>query len=132
MTFNERINEDASTVLREDLARALIRDIGATAQLDKVAAIAACDAALDVLAPSWPEVAPFFGTSREEADFWVEFASDTMRSEMLAACMRHAAKHGFNTTRAAKVAMMAIWNNLSEQDRTAFLERVDPGPVAKA
>lgn len=117
--------------MRATHARDLIAKITATADQDKVAAIAACDSALSILAPSWPEVAPLFGTARSEADWWAEMSTDTMRAEMLAALLRHAATIPINTAKARKIAMVAIWNSLDEQDRTAFLEFVDPGPGAK-
>lgn len=117
---------------REQVAKRLLGLILAAAERDKVAAIATCDAALDILAPSWPEIAPMAGASRDEALWWAECASDTMRAEMLVACLRHCESIPMNTGRAKKRALVAIWNTLNEQDRTAFLEHVDPGPGAKA
>lgn len=125
------MTERALDIQRTDLARDLIATIKATAERDSVAAIAACDGALSILAPSWPEVAPLYGTARSEAEWWADMATDTMRAEMLSACLKYIATAPINTGKARKQAMVAIWNTMDEQDRLAFLQFVDPGPGAR-
>ena len=121
----------------EDLTRAtharfLLEQIQSCAGEDKIAAIAACDAALDILSPAFPECAPAFDRFRDEAEWWAEFATDTMRAEMLRSCLKHVATIQINTRSARKLALAAIWNSMDETDRTAFLEFVDPVTKAEA
>lgn len=119
------------TLTRANSARFLLSQIEGTAAKDRVAAVAACDAALDILAPQCPDLAPLNTDYRDEADWWATFATDTMRAAMLAACLRHIATVQINTRTARKQAIVAIWNSMDETDRTAFLELVDPGSKAE-
>lgn len=120
-----------TTNTRANTARFLLTQIEATATQDRVAAVAACDAALDILTPQCPEFAPLNTAYRDDALYWVEFASDTMRAEMLAACLHHVSTVQINTRKARKLSMVAIWNSLNDEDRAAFLEHVDPGAKAQ-
>lgn len=125
-------HDPALAFSRKIVAKALLSNIIAAAEGDRIAAIAACDAALDILAPSMPDAAPGFTSHRDDCVWWVEFAPDSARAEMLAALLRHVNEIPINSATARKRAMVAIWNTLNQEDRTAFLERVDPGPGAKA
>lgn len=128
MTMHRKITQADQA----EVARALLRQIVAAAELDRIAAVGACDAALDILAPAIPEAAPAFGRFSEDAQWWAEFAPDSAAVAMLAACLRRVTDWQVNTGKARKRALVAIWNTLDEAERTAFLEFVEPGPKAKA
>lgn len=123
--------KDHAPISQADLARSLLAQIQDTATIDRIAATAACDAALDIIAPKTPECSPLFDSFRDEALWWTEFATDTMRAEMLAACLRHVATMQINTASARKRALVAIWNSMNQADKDAFLEFVDPGSKAE-
>lgn len=116
---------------RQIIGHGLLRAFLSAARKDKASAIAAADVALELMAPKMPEVAPLFGAAQEDAEWWVEFASDTMVVAMLSACLRRLCGKPIIAPRARKRALVEIWNTLDEKDRTAFLEYVDPGPGAK-
>lgn len=95
-------------------------------------AIAAADIALERMAPRMPEAAPFFTSAQAEADWWVEFASDTQAAAMLSACLKRCVKSEFIATNARKRALVAVWNTMSEPERAAFFDFVEPGSAGKA
>ena len=116
---------------RNSLGHGLINAFLTTARRDKATAIAAADVALEMMAPTLPEAAPVFGAAQHDADWWAEFASDTMVVAMLSACLKRLTRLPIIAPNARKRAIVAIWNTLDEKDRTAFLQMVDPGPGAK-
>jgi hypothetical protein len=101
------------------------------AAYDMPLAIAVADTILEDIAPAFPEVAPVFGMTSLEAEWWCEFASDTMVVAMLSACLKRVTEQRVIAQGARKRAMVAIWNTLNEKDRIAFLEMVDPGAAGK-
>lgn len=112
-------------------ARYLLGQIEHCAGTDKIAAIAACDAALEIFAPSFPDIAPIFGASKAEADLWAEFAPDSVKVEYLAAILKHIQNVPINTTGARKKALIALWATMTQAERDGFLELVDPGGKAE-
>lgn len=88
--------------------------------------VAVADAFLAATAPQWPDCAPLLGGAQAEADWWADFASDTMVAAMLSACLKRLTRQPMLAPNAKKRALVALWNSLNEQDRTAFLEFVDP------
>lgn len=96
-------------------------------------AVATADAFLEVSAPAWPGVAPLFGEAQDEADWWAEFATGTMVTAMLSACLKRLIRgQMIMAPNARKRAMVAIWNSLPPADRAAFLDYAQPGSAAKA
>lgn len=112
--------------------RQLLGAFLAAAQHDRKTAIAAADVALEMFAPRAPEIAPTFGSAQGEAEWWAEFASDTMVIAMLSACLKRVSAAPIIAPNARKRALVAIWNTLDERDRAAFLEFVEPGSKGKA
>lgn len=95
-------------------------------------AVATADAFLEATVPAFPESAPLFVGIQRDADWWAEFASDTMVSAMLQACLRRMVEgRMIMPPNARKRALVAIWNSLAPADRTAFLDFAQPGPAAK-
>ena len=94
--------------------------------------VAVADAFLEAAAPAWPSVAPMLEDAQSEADWWAEFATGTMVTAMLSACLKRLAKgRMIMAPNARKRAMVAIWNSLDEKDRAAFLTYAEPGPAGK-
>lgn len=118
------LSPDVLANTRTAMARGLLATIIHVAEGDRIAAVAACDGALDVLAAKAPDAAPAFGGAREEASWWVEFTSDTMRVAMLEAILKHMTQQQVNSFGARKRALVSIWNTLSDDERTAFLRHV--------
>lgn len=89
-------------------------------------AVAVADAFLEATGPAFPEVAPFLGTAQSEADWWADCANGQQIAAMLAACLRRLAMGQMVLAiNARKRAMVAIWNSLPPQDRTAFLDFIE-------
>lgn len=116
---------------RQVIGRGLLSAFFDAAEQDKAVAIAVADLTLERFAPGLPEGAPLFTGIAEEAEWWAHNASDTMLAAILRACLRRVTQRPMVSPQARKRALVAIWNTLDEQDRTAFLEMVDPGPGAK-
>lgn len=96
-------------------------------------AVAAADAFLEATARDLPEATPFWGNEAREAEWWAEFATAPAIAAMLSACLKRIV-HGQMpmAPNARKRAMVAIWNSLPPEDRTAFLDYAQPGSAAKA
>jgi len=96
-------------------------------------AIAAADAFLDATARDMPSVAPLYSQEAGEAEWWAEFATGQALTVMLSACLKRIVKGQMPAPISArKRALVAIWNSLPPEDRTAFLDYIEPGPGAKA
>lgn len=96
-------------------------------------AVAVADAFLEAAAPAWPNVAPLFEGAQGEADWWAEFATGTMVVAMLSACLKRLSKGQMITAQNAKKrAMVAIWNSMTPEDKTGFLDYVQPPPGSRA
>lgn len=99
----------------------IIRDV---AERDKWAAVAACDAALEAMAFQ-PELAPFHAEFRQEAEWWAEFAPESMKVSYLAAILRALEARPPVAAGPRKRALVAIWNSLTPAERAAFLAHVE-------
>lgn len=96
-------------------------------------AIAAADAFLEATARDMPEAAPIWGSGAAEAEWWAEFATAPQIAAMLSACLKRIANGQMPMAPIArKRAMVAIWNSLPAEDRSAFLDYAQPGSAAKA
>lgn len=95
-------------------------------------AVAVADAFLERVALGWPEAPPFFGQVQSEADWWAECATDQQMAAMLLACLKRLAKgQMIMAPNARKRALVAIWNSLPVEDKTAFIDFIEPGPGAR-
>lgn len=112
-------------------ARYLLAQIEHCAATDKLAAVAACDAALEIIAPAFPDIAPFFASSKQEAEMWAEFAPPSAKVEYLAAILKDMQNTPINSAVARKKALLAIWSTMTQAERDGFLEVVDPGGKAE-
>ena len=95
-------------------------------------AVAVADAFLEMVAPDWPECAPWFSASQREADWWADAAPDSALSAyVVVGLKRLALGRMIMAPNARKRALVAIWNTLDEKDRAAFLTYAEPGPAGK-
>jgi hypothetical protein len=117
---------------RQAIGRGLLRRIITVAEHDLPLAVAVTDAALELFAPTVPDLAPAFGGINDDAEWWAECASDAQIAAMTHACVKRIAGRGISSPGARKRALVAIWNALDPRERAAFLEFADPGAKAKA
>jgi hypothetical protein len=97
------------------------------------AAVAVADAFLEAVAPAWPECAPLFATTQQEAEWWADCAPDSAVSAMLVACLKRMALGRMPMPpKARKRALVAIWNTLDEKDRAGFLTFAEPGSAGRS
>lgn len=82
-----------------------------------------CQHAQEEVETSGP--APGIGPMTEDAAFWVACASAREREVYLLALIR-AMEREVVTPRARKRLLVAMWHDLPDADRVAFLRRVDP------
>ena len=118
-------------VTTEDVAKAAFQILIDLARDDTGAAVAVADTALDLWAAKAPDLAPTFGSFKDDADWWASAASDTQIATMLHACVMRVAHRGVSSPGARKRAIVALWNGLDPTERAAFLEFADPSPAAR-
>lgn len=97
-------------------------------------AIAECDsrdvaqilaAALDDLGGGAPEVSNFTSSLREDAANWADWASPPELETVVAAGLRKIGKTALGI-KARNRLIVALWESLTDGDRRAFLQGVDP------
>jgi hypothetical protein len=127
------MNDQTPISTEHQVATHLLAEFMAAHSYAPHVAIAAADAFLEATAPQMPEAAPLWTAEAGEAEWWVEFASAQAVAAMLSACLKRLAKgQMLMAPNARKKALVAIWNSLPPEDRTAFLDFAQPGPSAKA
>lgn len=113
---------------RDRLARRLYRDICDAAAVDAIAALTACDCAMEGLRSRLPEPvfeagAPFQVETTADIRVWAEFASQGQIAAMLAACMDRIGKADV-ILEDRKRLLVAVWNTMPPDAKRAFLARV--------
>lgn len=97
-------------------------------------AIAECDArdvahilaaALDDLGTGVPEVSNFTSSLRSDAAAWADWASPPEIETVVAAGLRKLGKTALGI-KTRKRMIVALWESLTDADRRAFLQGVDP------
>lgn len=127
------MNAQAPISTEHQVARHCLAELMRVYESHPSEAVSVADAFLEAVAPAWPECAPLTMSTQREADWWADVAPDTTVSAMLVACLKR-----FTMGRvpmppnARKRALVAIWNSLAPEDRTAFLDYAQPGSAAKA
>lgn len=127
------MNAQAPISTEHQVARHLLAEFMAAHEFAPHVAIAAADAFLEATAREMPDAAAYWAQEAREAEWWAEFATAPAVAAMLAACLKRIV-HGQIPMApiARKKALVAIWNSLPPEDRTAFLDFAQPGPGAKA
>lgn len=118
------IAPSAST--EQQMARRLVGEFLRIHAVAPHVAVSAADMALELTASEWPDCAPIYQGAQGEADWWADFASDGMIVAMLSACLKRLARQPLAGANTRKRAMVALWNDLNEKDRAAFLQLVAP------
>lgn len=127
------MNDQTPISTEHQMARHLLGEFLRVYEAAPHVAIAAADAFLEVTASACPNAAPLHEDSQSEVDWWAEFATGTMISAILSACLKRLVKgQMIMAPNARKRAMVAIWNSLPPADRAAFLDYAQPGSAAKA
>ena len=105
-----------------------------TARHNLAVAIADCDAsdacqimaaALDDLGAGQPDVSILQSTLRQDAASWADWASPPELETVVAAGLRKIGKTALGI-KARKRLIVALWESLTDADRRAFLQGVDP------
>jgi hypothetical protein len=132
MGFGDRMTLDAAPMSTEhQIARYSLFQLLRMHTIAPEASVAVADAFLEAVAPAWPDAAPLIGQAQQEADWWVEFASDSMAAAMLSACLKRLVNRPMVARNAKKRALVAVWNSLNEADRAAFRAFVDSADSPK-
>jgi hypothetical protein len=112
----------AETRARAGRAVDLAVALGAADERD---AAQVCAAFLEQVMPESPEFHSLYGRLREDAEFWADCASPPVLEAFVAAGLRQIGRQAF-AERARKRLFAALWETFSEEDRRAFVMRVDP------
>lgn len=107
--------------LRAEYAKTLCLAIAQCHPEDAVQIMAA---ALDDLRAGDPPMPDPFGRLREDADFWADCAHPAELEAYFASALKRLGTQALGIA-ARKRLFVAIWHSLSDQDRRAFLARVD-------
>jgi len=119
---NDGQDEDARRA--NAVAADLIAAYYIAARQDRRVAITILDHMAEIAAPDFPELVPFWDEGPRACEQWVEWASEGMRLNMLAACLKRMPRSAPINPR--KKALAAIWNTLPPDAQAAFLAHVRP------
>lgn len=113
------------------IAEALIRRIEKAAEMDIDITVAVLCAAAEELGAGMPSLRDYRDRVAHGAGIWADCATPHELATYLAAGLARIDRRAFaRNTR--KRLLVALWNSLPEEDRTAFLDFVEPGPGARA
>lgn len=113
------------------IAEALIRRIEKAAEMDIDITVAVLCAAAEELGAGMPSLRDYRDRVAQGAGIWADCATPHELATYLAAGLARIDRRAFaRNTR--KRLLVALWNSLPEEDRTAFLDFVEPGPGARA
>lgn len=127
------MNDQTPISTEHQVARHCLAELMRVHESHPAEAVAVADAFLELVSPAWPECAPLVAATQQEADWWADVAPDSAVSAMLVACLKRFTVGNMPMPpKARKRALVAIWNSLSPEDRTAFLDFAQPGPAARA
>lgn len=113
------------------IAEALTRCINKMAALDHDTTVAVLCAAAEGMGTGTPEYDAYNTGLNEDAALWADCASPHEIAAYMAAGLSRIDKKTFaRNTR--KRLIVAIWNSLPQEDRTGFLDYVQPPPGSRA
>lgn len=113
------------------VAEALIKRIEKAAELDHDVTVAVLCAAAEELGAGMPELGGYRGEISAHAMTWADCATPHELATYLAAGLSKIDRRAFaRNTR--KRLLVALWNSMPSDDRTAFIDFIEPGPGAKA
>ena len=113
------------------IAEALIKRIEKAAELDHDITVAVLCAAAEELGAGMPELGGYRGEISNYAFTWADCATPHELATYLAAGLAKVDRRSFGRS-TRKRLLVAIWNSLPPEDRTAFLDYAQPGSAAKA
>ncbi len=90
---------------------------------DRQAGVATLDAMLEAIAPKLPDLAPTWGSLRDECERWVAYATPAQAMTMLAECLKEVGHQA--PLKYRKRALAALWNTMPADERAAFLKNVE-------
>jgi hypothetical protein len=113
------------------IAEALIKRIEKAAELDHDITVAVLCAAAEELGAGMPELGSYRGEISNHAATWADCATPHELATYLAAGLAKVDRRAFaRNTR--KRLLVALWNSLPAEDRTAFIDFIEPGPAGRA
>lgn len=113
------------------IAEALIKRIEKAASLDHDITVAVLCAAAEEMGAGMPELGTYRGEISSNAATWADCANPHELATYMAAGLAQIDRRAFaRNTR--KRLLVALWNSLPTEDRTAFIDFIEPGPGAKA
>lgn len=113
------------------IAEALIKRIEKAAELDHDITVAVLCAATEELGAGMPDLRDYRDRVAQGAGIWADCATPHELATYLAAGLAKVGRRAFaRNTR--KRLLVALWNSLPPEDRTAFIDFIEPGPGARA
>lgn len=113
------------------IAEALIKRIEKAAELDLDITVAVLCAAAEELGAGMPGLRDYRDRVAQGAGIWVDCATPHELATYLAAGLAKVDRRAFaRNTR--KRLLVALWNSLPPEDKTAFLDFIEPGPAGRA
>ncbi len=112
------IDDERRVIGRHNLATAI-------AECDRADAVQIMAAAIDDLGGGGPDLSVMQSNLRRDADWWADFASPPELETVVAAGLRKIGVTALGI-KARKRLMVMLWQSLTEADRRAFLQNVDP------
>jgi hypothetical protein len=113
------------------IAERVVTFIKSQAKGDAPKVVAVLAAALDDMGAGMPELSALSSSLRADADWWADFATPLEIEAVTAAGLRKI-EHGAFGLAARKRILAMMWASLTDDDRRAFLSRVDPKGVFRA
>lgn len=113
------------------IAERVVTFIRAQAKGDAPQVVAVLSAALDDLGAGMPELSAVSASLRADADWWADFATPHEVEAITAAGLRRIGEGPFGLAARKRILAM-MWTSLTDDDRRAFLARVDPKGAFRA
>jgi hypothetical protein len=112
------------------LAAALTSAIQKAAQIDDAVTVAILCAAAAELGAGMPVLAEYRAELGNSAATWADCATPDELATYLAAALAKIDRRAFARITRKRI-LVALWNSLPPEDRTDFIDFIEPGPGAK-
>lgn len=113
------------------IAEALIKRIERSAELDHDITVAVLCAAAEEMGAGMPDLKDYRDHLAQGAGIWADCATPHELATYMAAGLAKVDRRAFaRNTR--KRLLVALWNSLPPDDRTAFIDFIEPGPAGRA
>jgi hypothetical protein len=112
------------------LAVALINAIEKATQIDHTVTVAILCAAVEEIGAGMPVLADYRAELGNSAATWADSATPHELATYLAAALAKIDRRAFARNTRKRI-LVAMWNNLVPEDKTAFIDFIEPRPDAR-